>query len=185
MTDNAAIFAPSTISHVYSMSHKEAVAQGLIEVTGDELAAEKAERIATREQFYREEVERRALPGTPVTVDALLVQLGWSAAYAAHRLHPGCECSDDRFDGGSVYLCTWAEDLGFTSTEDTPAPVSPEEVEEKAAKRHADYIAATERWDGKPFRLRDLFPKITVSSFLPDHQMLVGDFAAAHRGDGQ
>jgi hypothetical protein len=162
VTDNAAIFAPSTISHVYSMSHEEAVAQGLIEVTGDELAAEKAKRIERSQRFAAEGAAERAQPGRPVTIDALLAQLGWSAAYAQHRLHPGCSCTTG-YDGDSDYLCSWAEWLGFTTTNDTPEPVSAEEVEAKAAAHLAESIAATERWNGKPLRIRDLFPTSFVT----------------------
>lgn len=161
MTDADKMIAKS--GYTMTMSREAALEAGLIAFEGDELAAEKAKRIESRTRFFREDSERRTLPGRPVTVDALLEQLGWSAAYAEHRLHPACECSDDRYDGGSVYLCSWAEDLGFTETTDTPVPVSAEEAAEKAAKRHAEHVEWIEQWDGKPIRLRDFFPQSFVT----------------------
>lgn len=159
MTDNQITAAKS--GYTMTMSREAAIEAGLIDLEGDELAAEKAKRIESSTRFFREDAELRQLRGYEVTVDALLKQLGWSAAYAGHRLHPGCTCTTG-YDGDSDYLCSWAEDLGFTSTSDTPAPVSAEEVAEKAAKRHAEHVAWIEQWDGKPLRIRDFFP----SSFV-------------------
>jgi len=156
MTDSPGLHSNSM---VVRMTREDAILHGLIELSGDELAKEKAERIQRSQVLAHESANARALPGPEVTIGRLLAQLGWSAEYAEHRLHPACYCYES---DGETDLCEWAEWLGFTTPDDAPEPVTPAEVEAKAATKLAESIAHTEQWDGKPFRIRDLFPSAFV-----------------------
>lgn len=64
------------------------------------------------EAFLAEQARQRALPAPALTLDAVLAELGWSPAYAAHAIHPACSCDWTRDD---PYLCGWAQELGFTT----------------------------------------------------------------------
>lgn len=54
--------------------------------------------------------ERATTASAPLTLDALLVKMGWSREYAEHLVQPYCTCGDD-IDGWSY--CEHARDLGL------------------------------------------------------------------------
>lgn len=90
-----------------SVSREFMLDMGLVEPTPEERAQRDADLAKYRERVAAE----RAIPGHPLTLEAVLEALGWSAAFAAHWIHPACHC--DPFDDDPS-LCDWARDLGFT-----------------------------------------------------------------------
>lgn len=162
MTTDSTLSTLTKASMFLNLTREQAIEEGLAEPTSEEVVELRARRIEDAKRYAAERAVERAAAGRPVTREDLLEQLGWSEAYAEHRVHPGCTCTPG-YDGDSDYLCSWAEDLGFTTTRDTPDPMTAEQVEAKAAQRLQETIEMYERWDGKPFRLRDLFPMSFVT----------------------
>jgi hypothetical protein len=105
VTMDTADLDPQRNAVTVRVSREMALDFGIVEPTD----AERAERAAAAAEWAEASARRRAEPGPPLTLDALLDLLGWDAAYAAHRLHPECHCSTTDW-----YLCDFAQAEGFT-----------------------------------------------------------------------
>lgn len=69
------------------------------------------ERLAVQERGREQrQTEREQVEPQPLTMDALLDNLGWSRAYATHVVQDYCECHDS---GDGWVTCQHAEDLGI------------------------------------------------------------------------
>ncbi|MGV8973216.1 MAG: hypothetical protein ACOH10_12915 [Rhodoglobus sp.] len=91
----------------FTLSREAALDFGLVEPTPEEATRRNAELTTWR---AKRDIER-AQPGPPVGLEAILELIGWTPAYATHRLHPACTCTQD---GEGTWLCDWAITLGFT-----------------------------------------------------------------------
>lgn len=107
---SADLFQRNQIAWSIPMSREMLIAEGLILPTPAEAVA----REAARDAYAARTAAEQAAPGPVLTLDTLLDYLGWSAAYAAHLLHPACHCSPSAHD---PWLCSWAVELGFTDEE--------------------------------------------------------------------
>ena len=97
-------------SYRFTVSREFAIDMGMVLPTPAEAHA----RDVAHEAFLARQAAERAQPGPVLTLDALLAHMGWSAAYAAHLLHPACGCTPT---GDDPDLCSWALELGFTDKE--------------------------------------------------------------------
>ena len=107
--DTVDVFRRNSFSML--ISREMALDFGLAEPTPEEVER----RAAERDEWRRREAEARAHPARPLSVEALLEALDWSAEYAQHWLHPACHCQP--FDD-DMALCSWAIELGFTISDD-------------------------------------------------------------------
>lgn len=98
-----------------AISREMAMDYGLIEPTAAE-AAERAVMVATSRARER---NLRAEKGPYLDVPSLLGWLGWSPEFGRHVLHPACDCYLG--EGGTVEMCGFAHDLGYTSPANPPA----------------------------------------------------------------